>query len=78
MHLDIFLTEIRLMLLHIKHFMIEITRQTKKRQMFIKTGFNRFPIIQYLQALFCVDFQKYSKARTNVLRHANYISETKM
>ena len=46
--------------------------------MFIKTGFNKFSIIQHSQAYFFVGFQKHLKAKTNILRHASYICEMKI
>ena len=46
--------------------------------MFIKTGLNRFSIIQQLQAHFFVGFQKHSKVKRNILRHSNYIGKMKI
>ena len=47
-------------------------------QMFLKTDFNKFMIIQHSQARFLVGFQKHFKATTNILRHAKYIGKIKM
>ena len=49
------------------------SRIGKTAQMFIKTDFNNYSIIQDPEVCFLVGVQKHSKAKTNILRYINHI-----
>ena len=77
MHLDIFFDRNSSYVVTHEKFYDKNNQTGKKTQIIIKTGFNRFLIMQHPQARFFVGFQKHSNAKINILRHANYIGEIK-